>query len=415
MTRPSSEEYKGVGGNERGVRVDCSQCGAENPEVAAYCCRCGQGLRGTDDSGRARADAYVVQSAESVTQFALLSTVMPRAGRRSVDSYRWALIFAALPILVLAAIGLVPAAIVAAAVVVPAVYLLYLYDVNLWEDTPLAAVVALFVVTGTLAAVVSLVFFRWVFDGVFASLTTGTAGPAGSVSISPEPLLVFAVLLPVVALLVMNVGPLWLASRPRFDEMIDGFTLGVAAGTAYGAVETVVAFLPVFSSGAGPVHGGMSWLPVIINLMVVKSLVYGTAAGIAVATYSGLGEGYDGFQRKYFANLGFAAAMLVAYWLGVRLLVYLPSGQFLGLLWGLAVLAVLAVRARVLLHTALLEAAVQDAAAGRRSSSAAPSESCCPSCEMPLLEGAMFCVVCGGSVRAASRAARRGAPPEESR
>ncbi len=40
--------------------------------------------------------------------------------------------------------------------------------------------------------------------------------------------------------------------------------------------------------------------------MVVKSLIYGTATGIAVASFSGKGEGYDGFTPTYFANFGLA-------------------------------------------------------------------------------------------------------------
>ena len=45
---------------------------------------------------------------------------------------------------------------------------------------------------------------------------------------------------------------------------------------------------------------------VVVNVMVVKSLIYGTATGIAVASFSGKGEGYDGFTPAYFANFGLA-------------------------------------------------------------------------------------------------------------
>ncbi len=55
---------------------------------------------------------------------------------------------------------------------------------------------------------------------------------------------------------------------------------------------------------------------VVVNVMVVKSLIYGTATGIAVAAFSGKGEGYDGFTPAYFATFGLAVGANIAYWLG---------------------------------------------------------------------------------------------------
>jgi hypothetical protein len=85
----------------------------------------------------------------------------------------------------------------------------------------------------------------------------------------------------------------------------------------------------------------------------------------------------------------------------VRLLAYVPWGQALGVLWGFVILTALVVRLRVVMHQALLEAAVEDAAHGvdLRSTSV---ESFCPECEHALLSGSQFCVVCGTSVRSTS-------------
>jgi hypothetical protein len=141
--------------------------------------------------------------------------------------------------------------------------------------------------------------------------------------------------------------------------------------------------------------------------MVVKSLIYGTATGIAVAAFSGKGEGYDGFTSYYLKNFAFAAAINVAYWLGVRLLAYLPFGQGLGLLWGFVILGVLVIRIRVMLQAALLEAAVEDAARTGVSSRDTFAEKFCPECENMLLTGSQFCIVCGTSVRSSSHLARR--------
>jgi hypothetical protein len=218
------------------------------------------------------------------------------------------------------------------------------------------------------------------------------------------------VLLPLVAEVCKNVFAVLLAARPAFDDMIDGLTFGVAAGTAYAAFETLVVYSPVFTAQEFRTEDGIAtWLLVVVNVMVVKSLIYGTATGIAVAAFSGKGEGYDGFKPPYFVSFGLAVVATVGYWLGVRLLSYVPFGQALGLLWGFVILTVLVVRIRVMMQAALLEAAVEDAVRtdGLRSKWSTVDESFCPECENLLLDSSNFCMVCGTSVRSTSHQARR--------
>jgi hypothetical protein len=349
-----------------------------------------------------------VQSSEGVNQFALISTIMPHTNRETADSYRWAMIISAVLIVAATGLGLLPIAVAAAAFLIPVAYLVYIYDVNIWEDAPVPVVAGLFVVTGALSVLVTLFFFRWVFDEQFNSFAAGSR--VGIDGLSIPALLVFAVMLPIVAEVVKNLGAVFLATRPQFDDMIDGLTFGIAAGTAYAAFETIALYSSVFTSGDFRTTDGLaSWAVVVVNLMVVKSLVYGTATGIAVAAFSGKGEGYDGFKGSYFISFGLAVAANVAYWLGVRLLSYVPFGQALGLLWGFVILAVLVVRIRVMMQAALLEAAVEDAvrADGQRSKRATVDESYCPECENMLLDNSNFCMVCGTSVRSSSHLARR--------
>ena len=106
---------------------------------------------------------------------------------------------------------------------------------------------------------------------------------------------------------------------------------------------------------------------------------------------------------------GLAVAANVGYWLGVRLLSYVPFGQALGLLWGFVILTILVLRIRTTMQAALLEAAVEDAVRqdGGTSKRATAVETYCPECENQLLAGSNFCLVCGTSVRTTSRQARR--------
>jgi hypothetical protein len=83
-----------------------------------------------------------------------------------------------------------------------------------------------------------------------------------------------------------------------------------------------------------------------------------------------------------------------------------PFGQGLGLIWGLAVAAFLVLQIRVAMQSALLEAAVEDAAKNHRHKGAVTQGGYCPECEMALLGDAMFCIACGTSVRATSSGGR---------
>ncbi len=390
--------------------MPCPTCATENPEVALFCYRCGTSLRG---SASTRTGSYAVQSSEGVNQFALISTIMPHTNRETADNYRWAMIFSAVLIIGATALGLLPIAIASAAFLIPIVYLVYIYDVNLFEDAPVLVVAGLFLATGVMAILVSLFFFRWVFEDEFTSFASSSR--IGISGMSVPALLIFAVLLPIVSMVVMNLGGIFLASRPQFDDMIDGLTFGIAAGTAYAAFETLVLYSSVFTNGDFRTTDGLAtWAVVVVNLMVVKALIYGTATGIAVAAFSGKGDGYDGFTRSYAMNFGLAVAAVVGYWLGVRLLAYVPFGQALGLVWGFVILAVLVIRIRVTMQAALLEAAVEDAVRtdGEVNKRATVGDSYCPECENLLLNGSNFCMVCGNSVRSTSRQARRtmGAP-----
>src|SRR5688500_2435477 len=163
------------------MHVACPTCSSHNPEVAAFCHRCGTSLRAGDAK---RSASYAVQSAEGVTQLSLISTVMPHTSRRSADNYRWAMIAAGVLVLGATALGLLPIAVAAAAFLVPLVYLVYLDDVNLWEEAPAWVLGGLFVATGALSVLVSLFFFEWAFDSQWASFAGGGQSDIGIGSLS---------------------------------------------------------------------------------------------------------------------------------------------------------------------------------------------------------------------------------------
>ena len=90
--------------------------------------------------GGERQQSFALQPGEPVASFNLVSSLMPLASGSAPQTYRWALGLGILIPVVAGALGFLAFAFVAAALVVPAVYVVYMYDVNQWEDQPLGVV-----------------------------------------------------------------------------------------------------------------------------------------------------------------------------------------------------------------------------------------------------------------------------------
>src|SRR5699024_4587837 len=330
--------------------VTCPRCRAAIPEVAHFCQRCGQDLRSADVARRHR---FAVKPDEPVASLALMSTIMPRGVTERPTTYRLALVAGLVVAMVAAIFGALPIAIMVAVVTIPLVYIVYLYDVNLWDDQPVRVTALAFGGTFVLALLFTLL---WT---VLLPLDTGMGG------FHVGALLVHALLVPIVGEAIRQVGPVLLASRPHFDDLMDGLTFGVVSGVAYSAAETLVLYWPTLVGGTLPNHDAGTWMALMFLQGFVKPLVLGTASGIAAAEFSGLGRGYDGFTSRYARGLAIAVAAVVAFYLGIHLIGQIDdatAAAFLSVGWGLAVLAVLMLLMRSVLHTGLLEAALESAA-----------------------------------------------------
>jgi RsiW-degrading membrane proteinase PrsW (M82 family) len=381
--------------------VECPRCGSEVPDVSQFCHHCGSGLRSADPG---RKKAYAARPDEPVASFKLVSTIMPQGSGRQPYTYKVALGVALLLTVVTAALGALPVAIMVAAFAIPIVYVLYLYDVNLWEDEPIPVVVAAFLLTGVLAAV-----FTWLWsDQIGLSLDTIGSNDAGPVG---RDLLILLLLVPVVSVLIQQVGPLYLASRPRYDDLMDGFTFGVVAGVGFACFETLVLHWGWISGGfAGPGSGAGTWISIVVLQGFVKPLIYGSAAGLAVAEFSGLGEKYDGFTARWVIGVLQAIVVNALFQGGVYLLGFVGGqgswiGAVLGVIWGLLLLGALIVLVRTVLHKGLLEAALESAARGG-SNHASGEQAFCTRCEMPLLPHSDFCSACGNATRSVPKSER---------
>ncbi|MDQ7993828.1 MAG: zinc ribbon domain-containing protein [Propionicimonas sp.] len=359
-----------------------------------------------------------------MASFALISSIMPREAGRHPQTYRAAFTITLAAALLAALFGALPIAVLIAAFAIPVVYIVYLYDVNLWEDAPVTVVGLAFVLTGALAALFTVLWTSWI------PLQVALRDPSGALVSGPQwgAFLIFALLVPLVGEAIRQVGPVLLASRPKFDDLMDGVTFGIVSGLAYAAADTLVRHWPLLTGGLVEPQPGQ-WATLILLEGFVKPLLMGTATGLAVAEFSGLGKGYDGFSPRYYSGLALAVGVNVLYATGVYLLGFVGNSALalsLQLIWGVILLALLILRLRSVLHVGLTEAALEAAAtSGVHGDAGAVEQAFCAHCEMPVMAGASFCSACGASTRArpkvpvaagvaASTAAPPGPPPSPS-
>lgn len=375
--------------------MQCPRCRAELPEVAHFCHHCGQDVRTPD---LARRKSFAVKPDEPVASFSLVSTIMPRGATQRPQTYRLALVIALTLALVTAIFGALPLAVLVAAFAIPIVYIVYLYDVNLWEDEPLPVTGLAFGLTAVLGLI-----FTLIWQGLRGNhfRVGDIAGAAPSAAPAVGDFLLVALLVPIIGEAIRQIGPLILASRPEFDDLMDGLTFGIISGVAYASVDTIVKHWDLLTGGWAGLDAPGMWASLIFLEGFVKPLIMGTATGIACAEFSGLGAGYDGFTGRWVRGVGEAILANIAYQAGTYLFSFLPNatlGVMLSIAWGLLILGVLVLRVRNVLHHGLMEAALESEA---RDNGVGPDGDLqfCPQCEMPLLLNAGFCNACGAAVR----------------
>jgi len=381
----------------------CGRCETPSIVAARYCYRCGHDLIDERADKKSRRDRFAAHPDEPVRSFNVVSALLPLSSGTSVQTYRTALLIAAAIPLVAAMFGLIAFALAAAAMSVPAVFAVYLYDVNEWEDQPIP-VTALTFVAGALLGVGGTILVREVLLEESAMLRVASEG------IEWGNILLLGVVSPLIALVLALIGPMILASRPTFDDMIDGLTFGAIAGAAYAAAETLFTHRDIFTLGNDLQRTDAAlWMAIVANAAIVKPLLYGTAVAIAAAGFSGIGDGYEGFGTRFWRSLSVAAIGMVAYAVGVNLLAEVDGtgGAALGLGWGAIVTAAMIIMLRSQLHLGLLEAALESVRTSAEGRSASHGAATCGECQLVLIEGALFCPACGSSVRATSKTLRR--------
>lgn len=343
--------------------IHCDQCGEVVPNLT-YCVRCGDPLapeRRKGRVGRVR-DTYAAVPGERARALRLVSTIYPSLPREEIRTFQIAFVAGTILIALLGLLGFFPVAIATAALLVPLITIIYLYDVDVYEDEPIRVIALTFLwgaVTGALFAYAVQQWFPVTITDVLGAATASISGGGGG---APFPL-VRGVLLPIVSVVIMIGGPLVLLTYKRFNDVLDGATFGVASGVAFIGAQTLVSALNLFASGLRPAGDPVPW--------VVRLLVLGVGTPvIAAGAIGGLGGALWLRYRapvKHRARLGPVGQPVVAFVVAVVLMVaaaltesLLPNhlvGEVISLLVVAALAAVALLWLRRVIHVGLLQEA----------------------------------------------------------
>ena len=369
----------------------CSACGRPVPD-GAFCGACGAHLGAGDDGAadRYRYHAFAANPAEHVLQPSVISTLFPHLPHRRTAPFQMAALLAGLFLLALGALRFTGPAIAAAALLVPLLYLLYLYEVEVYEDEPVT-VLAATVGVGALLGV------GWAL--VSGPLITRSAVQNLTVGATPNRILIAGVLLPLAAQLVMLVGTLIVYTIRHFDEALDGFSFGAASALGFTAALTVVNLWPELrTSNVAQIPALTSVTDVLQRGLLVPFINAGTTGLIAGALWLRRGEvrRLGGVGRAWVTSLPGAVVVAVVVDIVLGLSDTLADNLAGALVVRLIVAAALLLAIRLAVHHMLLAEAVTTMVGAVEP---------CAHCHH-IVPRMAFCPNCGVAIRATPKTGR---------
>jgi hypothetical protein len=366
-------------GQEGPAIVTCPHCGSEVPS-GEFCGHCGAHL--TRSSSR-RSHAYAAVPDQRVAHLAIVSTLFPHLALRRSGPFRVALVAGGALVTMLAALHLFAPATVAAVFVLPVLYLMYLYEVEIYEDEP-------WLVVGTtmvLGALLGLVFAN----------VAGTSLSRFDLTGDRESAIVLAgIAIPVVGQVLMLVGPGFLyLFRGRFREPLDGLTFGAASGLGFTLASSLTAFWPLISGPLVASGSPVDWAVRLTRAGLLIALVNACTTALIAASWW-----LHRYDERRSRTLWSSVLVTLVVGFGAQIVVGIMGAVVGELLVGVILLtlvgAALLLYVRVLIHDALL---VEGAEHG------IGPDSPCPECHR-MVPTMAFCPACGAARAAGSKQSR---------
>jgi hypothetical protein len=315
--------------------------------------------------------AFAANPHEHVLQPSVASTIFPHLEQHRTAVFRLALLVVAGSLLLLGYLRLAGPSVALAATALPLLYALYLYEV--WEQgrEPLYAVGMTAGVGAVLGIVWALLTGRYVAHTILLS-----ASPQGAPT---SRVVVTAVLFPLVAQLLMVVGPLILRATRSYGKVLDGFDFGATSALGFVFSSTLIFLLPELQSGPYSVAAGTPFaLRGLLHGVLVPLIDAGTT-GLIIASVWQL-RGRARFPSGYGWMVGVpasaAVAAIVQMCLGLADIFILTTTSVLLIYLGVG--AALLLWVRLALHTMMLAEADGEVPVGADSGGAAPQAGAAP-------------------------------------
>jgi hypothetical protein len=320
----------------------------------------------------------------------VVSTLFPQLPRDSQPSYRLALGFGTAAVVVLAILGLFPVALIAAALVLPVLVVLYMVDVNVYEDEPVWAM-SLTIGWGAAAGV------------GFGLLALAAAPSAASLIVNgrSQYLVLQGLVLPFCGFFVLLLGPLILLRYQRFNQVLDGVTFGVSAAAAFSGAQAITYGAHLIGGGVRPGGAVLPWIWRLLSWALgMPILTMGAAAAACAALW--LRYRAPARDARALGALGHPAVALPLAGLlvmgGAVGETFLPAGGWLAWLAAFDVVAISLLRQSI--HVGLLEESPETSIG---------SNLVCPNCGNVTARHT-FCGHCGISLRALPKIPGQGHP-----
>ena len=346
-----------------------------------FCGHCGAHLT---TGSKTRRHAFAAVPSEHVAHISIISTLFPHLPHRGGGPFRLALVAGAAVVLLFAAFHLFAPATVAAVFVLPVLYLMYLYEVEVYESEPWVVIGA----TMVIGALLGFVFSRLAGGSLAQLLLTGDRETA---------FVLAGVAIPISAQILMLAGPLFLYQfRQRFREPLDGLTFGAASALGFTLASSLTAFWPLIT---GPLVASGSTIDWAIRLtragLLVALVNASTTALVAAAIWL---QRYDRRRSGRPWESTILAAVVVAFGVQIGLaMIAFVIGDLVAdvVVLGLATIGLL-LYVRFVIHQALLVEGAEHEIG---------PDSTCPECHR-IVPTMAFCPSCGAARAAASKQGR---------
>lgn len=369
--------------------ISCPHCGYTVP-AGEFCGHCGAHL--VTGSAR-RHHAFAAVPSEHVAHISIVTTLFPHLPHRHGAQFRLALVAGGALVLVLAALHLFAPATVVAVCVVPVLYLMYLYEVEVYESEPWLVIGATMIVGLVLGALVGIVGG----GPLEHSLLTGDNSASFVLSV---------IVIPVVSQLLMLAGPLFLyLYRPRFREPLDGLTFGAASALGFTLAHSLTIYWPLI---AGPLIASGSTIDWAVRLarsgLLISLINASTTAVVAAALWL---RRYDRRRQVRPWHSSIVTALAVAF--GAQILRGAIAFQIPDLIAEVAILTVLMLGLLLYVRFAIHQALLVEGAEHEIG-----PDSTCPECHR-LVPTMAFCPACGAARAATPKHRRPRVPLKQAR